>query len=31
MAKEEFTKEMYDKSIDVALKLTKVLIGRGVR
>lgn len=26
MAKEEFTKEMYDKSIEVALKLTKVLM-----
>ena len=26
MVKEEFTKEMYDKSIEVALKLTKVLM-----
>lgn len=29
MAKEEFTQEMYDKSIEVALKLTKVLVEEG--
>ena len=29
MAKEEFTKEMYDKSIEVAMKLTDVLVDEG--
>ena len=29
MTKEEFTQEMYDKSIEVALKLTKVLVEEG--
>ena len=29
MAKEEFTQEMYAKSIDVALKLSKVLVEEG--
>ena len=29
MAKEEFTQEMYEKSIDVALKLSKVLADEG--
>ena len=29
MAKEEFTKEMYDKSIEIAMKLTDVLVDEG--